>query len=262
MTPACEQVDAAVAHSAFFDAEACRYDAAYDRPTTPSGYALHARLDAVLRALDRPPGDVLDAGAGPGRLCADLTTRGWTVSGIDRSPEMVARARARVPEAADRLLEGDLRRLPFADESFDAVVASGVLEYVPDRPAAIEELARVLRRNGIAVLTMPNPLTLCSTWRREFVYPAMRLADRLFPGGRQAPARRRRPPHPRAFRRMLEATGFEIEAFVYINYQVAPWPLDRLLPSATVAFARRLERRSARPAWLLASQVVVTARKP
>lgn len=262
MTPSQQHLEAAIRHTALFDAEAPRYDAAYDQPTTPGGYALRTRLDAVLRALDRSPGEVLDVGTGPGRLCAELAGRGWTISGIDRSSEMIARARARVPAAAHRLLEGDLRRLPFADGSFDAVVASGVLEYVPERAAALTELARVLRSGGTAALTMPNPLALQATWRRVFVYPASRAVKRLLPGSRPAPARRRRPPRPRVFRRMLEAAGLRVESLVYTNYLVLPWPLDGLLPRTAVRVARRLEGRLPRLAWLVATQVVVTARKP
>lgn len=246
-----------------FDAEAARYDSAYDRPTMIGGYALRARLEAVLRALDGPPGYALDAGMGPGRLCGELAERGWVMSGVDRSPEMVARARARLPAAADRLVEADLRQLPFPDGSFDAVIASGVLEYVPNRPVALGEISRVLGSGGTAVLTMPNPVALYSTWRRVFVYPALRRAKRLLRWElRLPPGRRRRPPSPQAFRRMVDEAGLSLQSSCYTNYLVVPWPLDELFPRTTVRLARWLEVHAPRLGWLLATQVVVSARKP
>src|SRR5438093_9682034 len=92
---------------AFFDDRAGWYDGAYDRENA-DGYALRSRMQAVLRLLGDGPGAILDAGMGPGRLCAELQARGWTVSGIDASREMVAAARARLPDAAERLLEAEI----------------------------------------------------------------------------------------------------------------------------------------------------------
>ena len=82
-----------------FDAEAARYDAAYDASGAP-GRALRDRLATVLELAGDGPGDVLDAGMGPGRLLAALERRSWRVSGVDVSAEMLALARARLPEAA------------------------------------------------------------------------------------------------------------------------------------------------------------------
>ena len=170
----------------FFDAEAGFYDAGFDE-RTPGGRALRSRLDATLRLLGDRPGRVLDAGMGPGRLLAELSGRGWDVAGADLSTEMVSRARLRLPAAADGLLQGRLEALPFADAGFDAVVATGVLEYVDDLPKAVSELARVLRPEGIAVVSVTNPRSLFAMWRRFVIYPPARVVKRRFGGLRDAP---------------------------------------------------------------------------
>lgn len=54
----------------------------------------------------------------------------------------------------------DLQRLSFADESFDLVVTADVMEHVPDAPAAEREIARVLRRGGVYVFSIPFYFTL------------------------------------------------------------------------------------------------------
>ena len=69
----------------FFDATSARYDRAYDAQTA-DGHALRARMAAVLRLVGEGPGDALDAGMGPGRLCAELESRGWTAHGVDAAP--------------------------------------------------------------------------------------------------------------------------------------------------------------------------------
>src|SRR5437867_8308735 len=90
------------------------YDEAYDRADA-DGHALRARMHAALDEIGPGPGDVLDAGMGPGRLAAELARRGWTVSGVDTADEMVAAARRRLPGSADRLVRAKIEVLPYPD---------------------------------------------------------------------------------------------------------------------------------------------------
>jgi 2-polyprenyl-6-hydroxyphenyl methylase / 3-demethylubiquinone-9 3-methyltransferase len=120
-------------------------------PAGPAG-VLHAmnpvRLDFYLAALGEAPGRlVLDAGCGGGLVAKGLAEAGAHVVGVDQLPACLLVARRAVP-AGFQPAVGQLERLPFADASFDAVVAADVLEHVPDLPAAVAELARVLRPGG------------------------------------------------------------------------------------------------------------------
>jgi len=171
----------------FFDATAERYDRRYDEANA-AGRLLRRRLEVAIELLGDPRGDVLDAGMGTGRLCAELDRRGWRVSGVDLSPAMVAAARRRLPQLADRLVEGPIELLPFPDDSFDAVAATGVLEYAThDLDAAVGELARVLRLQGVAVVSFPRQQSPALVWRSKLLYPAVRAAKRIAPVGRPAP---------------------------------------------------------------------------
>jgi 2-polyprenyl-6-hydroxyphenyl methylase/3-demethylubiquinone-9 3-methyltransferase len=120
-------------------------------PAGPAG-VLHAmnpaRLGFYLAALGEPRGRlVLDAGCGGGLVAKGLAEAGVRVVGVDRLPGCLEVARRAVPAGLQPAV-GELERLPFADASFDAVVAADVLEHVPDLPAAVAELARVLRPGG------------------------------------------------------------------------------------------------------------------
>jgi 2-polyprenyl-6-hydroxyphenyl methylase / 3-demethylubiquinone-9 3-methyltransferase len=119
-------------------------------PAGPAG-VLHAmnpvRLDFYLDALGAAPGRVLDAGCGGGLVARGLAEAGARVVGVDRLPACLLVARRAVP-ARFQPAVGQLERLPFADDIFDVVVAADVLEHVPDLPAAVAELARVLRPGG------------------------------------------------------------------------------------------------------------------
>ncbi len=96
---------------------------------------------------------ILDVATGTGMVAAELRSRAdCTVVGLDQSPEMLAGARARFAGSPDRarvqLIEGQAERLPFADETFDALTFTYLLRYVDDPPATMRELARVVRPGG------------------------------------------------------------------------------------------------------------------
>ena len=135
----------------------------------PAGPAaiLHAinrpRVDFYLRQLGDLHGRlVLDAGCGGGLVARELAAAGATVVGLDRSLGSLGVARRAVgrrgpgnPKGVPRSIgaaflpaQGRLERLPFADGAFGAVVAADVLEHVPDLPAAVAELTRVLAPGG------------------------------------------------------------------------------------------------------------------
>jgi demethylmenaquinone methyltransferase / 2-methoxy-6-polyprenyl-1,4-benzoquinol methylase len=94
-----------------------------------------------------PDAHVVDVACGTGLVTRELVhQRGCRVTGVDQSPEMLAGARARLGDAADRaeLVEARAEQLPFPDGTFDGLTCTYLLRYVADVPATLAELARVL----------------------------------------------------------------------------------------------------------------------
>jgi len=87
------------------------------------------------------------------------------VTGIDMTPQMLAKARAAAAEmgaANVEFVEAEAERLPFPDESFDVVISNGVIDLIPDKDAVFAELVRVLAPGGriqIADVTIQNPVS-------------------------------------------------------------------------------------------------------
>jgi len=110
---------------------------------------------------------VLDLGCGAGTdslVAAQMVGQSGRVTGIDMTPEMLAKARASAAEmgANVEFVEGEVERLPFADESFDVVISNGVIDLVPDKDAVFGEISRVLAPGGriqIADVTIQNPVS-------------------------------------------------------------------------------------------------------
>ena len=102
---------------------------------------------AVRRLLSNlPPGRILDAACGTGRHSQWLVAKGHDVIGVDVSPDMLARARAKLP--GGRFEQGDLTALPLPDASVDAALCALALVHLPDLRPAFTELARVVRPGG------------------------------------------------------------------------------------------------------------------
>lgn len=113
--------------------------------------------DDELRAFSRllpPPARVLDLGCGSGRTLAPLLEAGYDPVGLDASSEMLALARKAHPEA--ELIEASLYEIPIADGGVDGVWSVAALLHVPKRrlPAALKELARVIRSGGAALISV------------------------------------------------------------------------------------------------------------
>jgi SAM-dependent methyltransferase len=111
---------------------------------------------------------VLDIGCGPGLALDRLFPTGTTVWGIDCSFQMARRASLRSQEGhlPHLVLTGSVTRLPFCDRSFDAVLCVNCLEFVSDRASAFEEIARILRSPGIAVIGVLNRRSVWEMTRR------------------------------------------------------------------------------------------------
>jgi ubiquinone/menaquinone biosynthesis C-methylase UbiE len=102
---------------------------------------------------------VLEVGCGPGRLSILLARgHGLDVTGLDLDPEMIRRARANAERAANiggggpTFLVGDVASLPFADRSLDLVVSTLSSHHWNDPTAGLDEIGRVLRTGGRALI--------------------------------------------------------------------------------------------------------------
>ncbi|MCO8273611.1 class I SAM-dependent methyltransferase [Actinoplanes sp. TRM 88003] len=121
----------------------------YDQP----GNGLFAYEEPFVHEIvDRlEPGVAVDAACGTGRHTEYLAARGFRLTGVDSSPDMLARARVRVPQAEFR--DGDLDALPLPDEHADLVICALALAHLPDLKPAFAELARVLKPGGHLIVT-------------------------------------------------------------------------------------------------------------
>jgi SAM-dependent methyltransferase len=124
----------------------------YETNQVPAIFGPWARVLIDL-ASPEPGMHALDAACGTGvvaRIIAPAVGSSGRVVGVDFDPAMIAIARQLAPDLEWQ--HGDLQSLPFADESFDVAICQQGLQFLPDRPAGLRQLHRVLRPAGRLVL--------------------------------------------------------------------------------------------------------------
>lgn len=108
---------------------------------------------SIIRA--NMAGPILDAGCGRGDWVSFLVSRGIDAVGLDYSNDMIQANRTAFPEL--RFEQGRIQQMPFIDSSFNGIVSWGVIEHDESGPqAALREFARVLRKGGKALVTVPE----------------------------------------------------------------------------------------------------------
>lgn len=147
-----------------------------------------------------PATTVIDVGCGAGRHAFEAYRRGADVVAFDqneselRDVNALLRAMGETGEApagaSATVVRGDALNLPYADETFDCVIASEILEHVPEDDAAIAELIRVLKIGGTLAVSVPRwlPEQVCWLLSEEYhsnegghvrIYRASALRDKI-----------------------------------------------------------------------------------
>ena len=111
--------------------------------------------DAIIRMMSNHSiGHLLDIGTGTGRMAEILAASAQRVTALDRSPEMLRIARARLanPSVRTDLVQGDFMALPLATASIDTVIMHQVLHFAHEPDRATAEAARVLRDGGLLLI--------------------------------------------------------------------------------------------------------------
>jgi demethylmenaquinone methyltransferase/2-methoxy-6-polyprenyl-1,4-benzoquinol methylase len=156
----------------------------YDRVASILSFGQDPRWRRFLvSCLPADGGRVLDVAAGTGLVTAELARRGFSVTGLDQSPEMLAVARRRLGGEVP-LVEAGAEALPFATATFDHLTFTYLLRYVDDPGRVLRELARVVRPGGTVAsleFAVPRP-----PWRalwELYVTAGLPLAGRVISPG-------------------------------------------------------------------------------
>lgn len=122
----------------------------------------HEDIPGIVQFLkDKGANTILDLGSGSGRHIVYLTQSGFSVFGLDNSPEGIELTRQWLAEAgleADLRLQSMTNRLPYENAFFDAVISIQVIHHADTAPirSIVQEITRVLKKGGFLFVTVPK----------------------------------------------------------------------------------------------------------
>jgi SAM-dependent methyltransferase len=170
------------------------------------------------------------------RILAWASRQGARAYGVDVSEPTVIQARASFADDALRCAVSDVRALPFCEASFDAIYSMGTIEHFEETERAVEEMARVLKPGGRAIVGVPNRH---DPFLRPLLVTALQALGLYAYGDEKSYSRR-------SLRRMLERAGLSVVAETAILF-IPGWL--RMLDLACHSWCRPLARVTGACVW-------------
>lgn len=259
--------------------------AQYHAPAAAAGYAdshegsgpaarfFRSRINLISHTLaSSPGGDLLDVGCGPGMMVRELLDSrpgDFRITVLDRSSAMVEASALRADNNV-RALVGRVEAMPLPDASFDVVLAMGVLEYT-EATAALAEIARVARPDGLVLVTMLNPMSPYRFVEWHVYWPLLRVLRAVETVLNVPPDRRHGPVETgirayreRTLRGMMTAAGLRPVNAAYFDVTFLVPPIDRVVRRWARGWHKRPERTISRGwrKWLGTAYMVVAHKPP
>jgi ubiquinone/menaquinone biosynthesis C-methylase UbiE len=190
----------------------------YERYLVPAITSIWA-ADLLDRARAQPVENVLDVACGTGVVIRGLATtrHDGRLTGIDLNAGMLAVARSIKTTAPIEWVEGSALDLPFPAKSFDVVLCQLGLQFFPDKPLALREMARVLRRGGRMGLSVYSAIE-----RTPAAHAFVQALDkRLGPPSSRTKRAEHVFPDPTEVRSLIESAGFEAVEVKTVTKQIS-----------------------------------------
>ena len=239
--------------------------------TTPQAHFFNTRLQRVEEMLGAGrTGSILSVGCGPAKSAELLCDTAAHFVGLDISEEMVRWAKENVgAKGRTHFAVGLADSLPFPESSFEVVLCLGVVEYLSDCTAAFAEIARVLKDDGWALVSMHNRASPYRMWLR-YGPGRLRRAGRKLSRALTSRAARAGDSEPHApftvysekrLGELLTSSGLVVDDILYYDFNLFLSPLDRWFPKASVRVSASLERFCRSRLRNLGSAYLLRARK-
>ncbi len=240
------------------------YEERYGDRRDINTFGMLNRLDTVLRLLDDygvSGGVCLDMGCGPASVYEPLDERGYKYVGLDIAHSMLVEGRERCVRDGDDeplLLSGDVSQTPFADAHFDVVLAMGLMDYLDDESRYYQEIRRIMKPGGIAIITYSNKRSYAS-FVRACARPILKLVGAKSRVLGSAVTTRSHIPKTEVER--LNEAGFDTLDTVFGGAHLIPFNLK--MPRVYFSYLRLLQKiyRAIRFNWGMSSFNLVSKKR-
>ena len=261
----------------YFDQKAVDYFNIHYKTKTIN--AMWNRHNAILSLVAKYSGEskfkILDIGCGPGLLALDLAEMGHNVTGLDTSQVMLKIAEEKAIQKGMqkkvKFVEGDAEYLELESNSYDAVIAAGVIEYMEKDERFMAEAGRIMKPGGYLIVNITNklgysgilvPYTNSLKQIRVFNILGNKIKKFFSSKNEQVsilPFKPRRH-FPWQFRSSLEKAGFAFVEDIYLSFSLLPSPLSTLFKRITDPIDKKMHLLNKSPFRIFGDCYLVVAR--
>lgn len=195
-------------------------------------------------------GKALDLGCGSGDLVPFYVNKWVSYTGVDLSHNMIERAHVNyaslIQDNTAVFQMADCEALPFVAGAFDMISAVALIEYLPDPTKAFDEIARVMKTGGYALVTVPHRKCINSKVR-AFLKPLRDLFFPLYLKLQKAPLAAMKSVTHFSYDQIeadffMNSRGFVKIADRYTNFHIVLHPLDHLIPKVYMRISEQIDR--------------------
>lgn len=223
-----------------FNDEAPRYDNRY-KGFNSTAHSFNMRRQRVFELVGNKKGKVLDIGCGSGVMVDGFKKKDYEFYGVDLAQDMVDKCREKYSNLDNVYFSvGKAEEVDFPDGTFDVVVCMGVVEYLEDDFDVLKEIHRVLKPEGVAIITLPNKKCPYRIWNRLVIKKLSKIIKNLL--GQKRYNLDHREYSEEEYKKSMQKIGFEVPDIFYYNFQILPFPIDKYLPIITVPISRFFEK--------------------
>jgi len=231
--------------------------------SSPKSYFFTKRLRIVDELLGDLQGkNILDVGCGPCLAAPLVIDRECRYYGIDISSGMVQYCNREwgSSEYADFTLS-KMEELPFSDGSFDVALCLGSLEYSKEQTLVFSELARLLKNDGVLIMSMLNKHSPYWKWNKYIYRSGWMKSIRNIVGNRVEVEPEMNMRSQERILDILERNSFELDRSIYYDLNLWVQPFDRLFSNASLSMVKKLEPYSETNLRNLGTAFIVKASK-
>lgn len=248
----------------FFNAASKKYLEEYERKTS-EGYSFRVRREKTLAVIPeaKEGKKALDIGCGPGIMAEGLLEKNYSVACVDAAPSMINLVKEKFSSNPKITAgTGDVNELNFPDNSFDLIIAMGLLEYLGDQEKALQEIKRVAKTGGQIIITFPNKTSPCRIFNRSAAFltkPFSKVLRKILKKPKQSLTHKEYTLKQTI--NFLEKNGLKVSKVIYYNFKLIPYPFDKWFPKFTIWQSKLFERLDNTFLKFLGTGFIIKARK-
>ena len=261
----------------YFEKNALRYK--NDHYLRNRSHPKWVRHDKILQLVeDYIPSKeslILDVGCGPGMLSGDLAKKGYKGFGLDTSEMMIRLSKdlfRQLKKEEWDFLVGDVEQTEFKKNTFDCVIASGVIEYMDEDLKMLNEMNRILKPGGYLVISISNKLGYSTSLnfltnlikRIPYIMKLLSIIRRRILKSEYGADNLGFTPRKHflfTFKKSLRVSGFKVKKNIFHHFSVLPAPFSTLTQGILGRIDTKLDFLGTTPLKVFSASNLICAKK-